>query len=48
MKLLDEDLLAEGADDTEAPGELAEEGKDFLKDLEKMAEEVEDDANSID
>jgi hypothetical protein len=28
-------------DDTEAPAELAEEEKDFLKSLEKMAEEIE-------
>jgi hypothetical protein len=48
MKLLDEDLLAEGADDVEPPDELGEEDEDLLKDLEKMAEEVEDDANSID
>jgi hypothetical protein len=48
MNLLDDNLLAEGVDDTEARGELAEEEKDFLKDLEKVAEEVEDDANSID
>ena len=27
-------------DDTEAQGELAEEDKDFLKNLEKMAEEI--------
>jgi hypothetical protein len=48
MKLLDENLLAEGVDDVEPPGELGEEDEDLLKDLEKMAEEVEDDANSID
>jgi hypothetical protein len=48
MKLLDEDLLAEGLDDAELPGELGEENGDFLKDLEEMAKEVEDDANSID
>jgi hypothetical protein len=48
MKLLDEDLLAEGANGIEPPGELGEEDEDLLKDLEKMAEEVEDDANSID
>jgi len=48
MKLLGEDLLAEGADDVEPPGELAEEENDFLKSLEKMANEVKDDANSID
>ncbi len=48
MKLLDESLLAEAADDVEAPGELAEEDKDFLNSLEKMAKEVEDNPNSID
>ena len=50
MKLLDENLLAEIADDTEAPGKLAEaeEDKDFLKNLEKMAEEVKDEPDSID
>jgi hypothetical protein len=45
MKLLDDDLLVEGVDDTEAPRKLAEEDKDFLKNLEKMAEEVEDEAD---
>ncbi len=48
MKLLDENLLAEIEADTDAPGELDEKGEDFLKSLEKMAEEVKDDANSID
>jgi hypothetical protein len=48
MKLLDEDLLAVGVDDAEFSPELGEENGDFLKDLQKMAEEVEDDANSID
>jgi hypothetical protein len=48
MKLLDDDLLVEGVDDTEAPGESAKEDKDFLKSLEKMAEEVEDEVDSID
>jgi hypothetical protein len=48
MKLLDENLLSEGEDDAEAPVELAEEEKGFLKDLEKMAEEVEDNPDSID
>jgi hypothetical protein len=48
MKLLDENLLAESVDDAEAPGELAEEDEDFLKDLEKMVEEVEDNPDSID
>ncbi len=48
MKLLDENLLVEGADDVEAPAELAEEDKDFLNSLEKMVKEVEDEPNSID
>jgi hypothetical protein len=48
MKLLDEDLLAEGVDDVDPPGELGEEDEDLLKDLEKVADGVEDDANSID
>jgi hypothetical protein len=48
MKLLDEDLLAECVDDVEPPGKFGEEDGDLLQDLEKMAEEVEDDANSID
>ena len=46
--LLDDKLLAEVADDTEAPGELGEEEKDFLKSLEKMVEEVKDEPGSID
>jgi len=33
-------------DDTEAQGELAEEDKDFLKSLEKVAEEIESEAES--
>ena len=45
---MDDNLLTEVADDTEAPGELAEDNKDFLKGLEKMAGEVEDDPGSID
>ena len=48
MKLLDDNLFAELADDTEAPRELGEEDKDLLKSLEKMAEEVKDEAGSID
>ena len=46
MKLLDDDLLIKGVDDTKAQGELAEEDKDFLKSLEKKAEEVEDGADN--
>jgi hypothetical protein len=48
MKLLDENRLAEIEDGIEAPGESGEEDKDFLKSLEEMANEVKDDANSID
>jgi len=48
MNLLDDELLAEVADGTEAPGELGEEDKDFLKCLEKMVEEAKDDPGSID
>ena len=43
--LLDENLLAEGADEAEPRGELGEEDKEFLKSLEKMVEEVESEAN---
>jgi hypothetical protein len=46
MKLLDDDLLVEGIDDAEASVKLAEEDKDFLKNLEKIAEEVEDGADN--
>ena len=48
MKILDENVLAEVADDIEAPDELDEEDKDFLNSLEKMVKEVEDDPGSID
>jgi hypothetical protein len=48
MKLLDENLLTEAGNGIEAQGELAEEDKDFLNSLEKMAEEVDDEPNSID
>jgi hypothetical protein len=48
MKLLDENLLAEGVDDAELPGELGEEDQDFLKSLEEMVNEVKDEPNSID
>lgn len=48
MKLLDDNLLAEAADDIGASGQLAEEDKDFLNSLEKMAKEVDDEPNSID
>ena len=51
MKILDENELAEAADDTKAPdelGKLGEEDKDFLNSLEKMVKEVEDEPGSID
>jgi hypothetical protein len=48
MKLLDDNLLAEAADDIEAWGELAEEDKDFLNSLEEMVKEVADEPDSID
>ena len=46
MSPLEENLFMKLVDDTEAQGELAEEDKDFLKSLEKMAQEVEDEADS--
>lgn len=45
MSPSEENLFMNLVDDTEAPGELPEEEKDFLKSLEKMAEEVEDEAD---
>jgi len=48
MNLLNEGLLAEAAEDAEAPGELGEEDKDFLNCLEKMVEDVRDEPGSID
>jgi len=45
MKLLDENLLAEIANDTEVSNELGEGDTDFLKNLEKMAQEVEDESD---
>jgi hypothetical protein len=44
----EENLFMKLLDDTEGQGELAEEDKDFLKSLEKMAQEVGDEADSID
>ncbi|MFB3886400.1 MAG: hypothetical protein ACE144_14340 [Thermodesulfobacteriota bacterium] len=46
--LLDDNLLIEGIDDTEDPLELGEGDKDFLKGLQKKAEEVADEPDSID
>jgi len=48
MKLLDEKLLAEIADDSKTSGGLGQQVKDFLNSLEEMAEEVEDEPDSID
>lgn len=48
MKLLDDNLLAEGVDDTGASDGLVEEDKDFLISLEEMAKEVEDEPDCID
>ena len=48
MSPLEENLFMKLVDDTEGQGELAEEDKDFLESLEKMAQEVEDEADSID
>jgi hypothetical protein len=48
MKLLDDNLLAQAADDIGALGELGEEDMDFLNSLEEMAKEVDDEPGSID
>jgi hypothetical protein len=42
---MDENLFVKVADDTEVSHGLAEEDKDFLDGLEKMAEELEDEAD---
>ena len=41
MKILDESLLAEAANDIEAPGRLTMDDKDFLEYLAKKAVEIE-------
>ncbi len=46
MKLLDDNLFEEVADDTKPSNGLGEEDKDLLKRLERMAEEVEDEADN--
>jgi hypothetical protein len=46
MSPLEEDPFMELADDMEAPAELADEEKDFLKSLEKMAEEIDIESRS--
>jgi hypothetical protein len=43
---MDENLFVKVADDIEVSHGLAEEDKDFLKSLEKMAAEVEDEADN--
>jgi hypothetical protein len=48
MKLLDDSLLAQAADDIGALGELGEADMDFLNSLEEMAKEVDDEPGSID
>ena len=48
MKILDDNLLAEVADNIEFSNRLGEDDKDFLESLEKMAKEVEDEPDSID
>jgi hypothetical protein len=48
MKLLDDSILAQAADDIGALGELGEEDMDFLNSLEEMAKEVDDEPGSID
>jgi hypothetical protein len=46
MSPLEEDPFMELLNDTEAPAELAEDEKDFLKSLEKMAEEIDAEGGS--
>ena len=48
MNLLDNNLLAEGLDDSEAQGGWGEEDRDFLEGLEKKAKEIDDAADSFD
>jgi hypothetical protein len=46
MSPLEEDPFMELLNDNEAPAELADEEKDFLKSLEKMAEEIDTEGSS--
>ena len=46
MRLLDDNLIIGDIDDNEATHELAEEDKDFIKILERMAVEVEEEADN--
>jgi hypothetical protein len=48
MKILDDNFLAEVADNTEFSTRPGGDDKDFLESLEKMAKEVEDEPDSID
>jgi hypothetical protein len=48
MNLLDNNLFAEGLDDSEAQGGWGEEDRDFLEGLEEKAKEIDDAADSID
>ena len=48
MTPLEENLFMKLADDIEGSDGLAEEDKDFLESLEKMAQEVGDEADSLD
>jgi hypothetical protein len=41
MNLLDDNLFVEGTDDTQTPGELAEEDKGLFKTLERKTAEIE-------
>ena len=47
MSSLEEDLLMKLVDDIEGSDGLAEKDKDFLKSLEKMAEEIENEAKVL-
>jgi hypothetical protein len=46
MTPTEENLFMKLADDIEVPGELAEEDKDFLKNLETMAAEIESEVDN--
>ncbi len=46
MNLLDDDMLVEVPDDTEAPDRLGEEDKDLLESLAKKAEEIESEGDN--
>jgi hypothetical protein len=48
MKLLDDNLLVEIADDPEASERFGEDDMELLNSLEKMVKEVEDEPGSID